>query len=168
MNIYKGSRCDEWGTPPELLEQIIHPNWNMFDVCASDENHKFPDYWKKSDNCLRRPWPIDRTCWMNPPFSSAKSFFEKAAKEAARGGQDCGHIQSLQPRYQNVAGGYFAPCFGRPLPEGSYKLRNGRWSVKERAFWKCNYLLQHGSSEVTKRAWMFVVFEAVKKAQDES
>ena len=85
MNIYKGSRCDEWGTPPELLEQIIHPNWNMFDVCASDENHKFPDYWKKSDNCLRRPWPIDRTCWMNPPFSSAKSFFEKAAKEAARG-----------------------------------------------------------------------------------
>ena len=61
---------------------------NAFDVCASAENHKFTGYWTKSDNCLKRPWPRasnGKTCWMNPPFSSAFSFFQKAAKEASEG-----------------------------------------------------------------------------------
>jgi len=83
MNIYRGGRCDEWGTPPELIEQLGLKD--MFDVCASPENHKFPDYWTKHDNCLRRPWPREQWCWMNPPFTSAYSFFQKAAKEAAEG-----------------------------------------------------------------------------------
>lgn len=86
MNIYKGGRCDEWGTPPDLLEAIGLTD--AFDVCASADNHKFPEYWTKADNCLRRPWPRKKdgkTCWMNPPFSSAYSFFQKAAKEAAEG-----------------------------------------------------------------------------------
>ena len=83
MNIYKGSRCDEWGTPPELLQAIALIN--AFDVCASAENHKFPAYWTKEDDCLSRDWPLDQWCWMNPPFSQAHTFFKKAAKEAARG-----------------------------------------------------------------------------------
>ena len=84
MNIYSGGRCDEWGTPPELIEKLGLKE-DTFDVCASDENHKFPQYWTKHDNCLRRPWPREQWCWMNPPFSSAYSFFEKAAKEADEG-----------------------------------------------------------------------------------
>lgn len=83
MNIYKGKRSDEWGTPPELLEALNIKK--SFDVCASHENHKFPGYWTKEDDCLSRDWPLEQWCWMNPPFSQAHTFFEKASKEAARG-----------------------------------------------------------------------------------
>ena len=83
MHIYKGSRCDEWGTPPELLQAIGLTD--ALDVCASAENHKFPNYWTKEDDCLSRDWPLDQWCWMNPPFSQANAFFKKAANEAERG-----------------------------------------------------------------------------------
>ena len=83
MKIYEGSRSDEWGTPPELLKEITKRD--LFDVCASAENHKFPNYWTKEDDCLSRDWPLDQWCWMNPPFSQAHTFFKKAAKEAERG-----------------------------------------------------------------------------------
>jgi phage N-6-adenine-methyltransferase len=83
MDIYKGLRSDEWGTPPELLQAIGLTD--AFDVCASAENHKFPKYWTKENNCLSRDWPLDQWCWMNPPFSQAYAFFKKAANEAANG-----------------------------------------------------------------------------------
>ena len=34
MNIYSGGRCDEWGTPPELIEKL-NLKEDTFDVCAS-------------------------------------------------------------------------------------------------------------------------------------
>lgn len=83
MNIYSGGRCDEWGTPPELITALSLKN--CFDVCATAENHKFPQYWTKDDDCLIRNWPRTRLCWMNPPFSQALSFFKKSAHEAAKG-----------------------------------------------------------------------------------
>lgn len=84
MDIYKGGRSDEWGTPPELIEKIGISD-NGFDVCASALNAKFKDYWTKEDNALSKDWPLDRVCWMNPPFSNSMVWFKKAAKEAARG-----------------------------------------------------------------------------------
>lgn len=84
MNIYEGSRCDEWGTPPELIA-ALNLKADTLDVCASAENHKFPQYWTKEDDCLEKDWPREQWCWMNPPFSKALRFFEKAAKEAAKG-----------------------------------------------------------------------------------
>ena len=85
MDIYKGGRCDEWGTQPELLEKLGIKD--AFDVCASAENAKFPEYWTVNDDALSREWPLGRVCFMNPPFSKAEAFFKKAAKEAARGVQ---------------------------------------------------------------------------------
>lgn len=83
MDIYKGGRCDEWGTPPSLLESMNLKD--AHDVCASAENRKFQSYWTKADDALSRDWPKDKVCWMNPPYSHAKQFFEKAANEAFRG-----------------------------------------------------------------------------------
>ena len=85
MDIYKGGRNDEWGTPRDILEKIDLKD--ALDVCASAINAKFTDYWTKEDNVLSRDWPLDRVCWMNPPFSEAEVWFKKAANEAARGVQ---------------------------------------------------------------------------------
>lgn len=84
MKIYAGSRCDEWGTPLELIA-LLGLKEDTLDVCASAENHKFAQYWTKEDDCLNRDWPREQWCWMNPPFSQALSFFKKAAHEAAKG-----------------------------------------------------------------------------------
>ena len=87
MKIYEGSRSDEWGTPRDLLDALglKADRLDVLDVCASADNHKFPGYWTKEDDCLSRDWPKEQWIWMNPPFSQAHAFFKKAVKEAARG-----------------------------------------------------------------------------------
>lgn len=86
MDIYKGSRLDEWGTPPKLIRVDLGLGvYDALDVCASKENHKFAAYWTETDNALTQAWPVNQLCWMNPPYSQARQFFEKAASEAARG-----------------------------------------------------------------------------------
>lgn len=67
--------------------QIAH------DVCASPETAKHKKFWTESDNCLTKDWnklaiwehdPC-QCYWMNPPFSDAMTFTEKAANEAIKG-----------------------------------------------------------------------------------
>ncbi|NBW83288.1 hypothetical protein EBR21_16180, partial [bacterium] len=85
MDIFKGEKSDEWGTPPELLIELGLGVRDALDVCASPVNKKFAEYWTKDDDCLGKEWPKNKICWMNPPFSKATSFFHKAVEEAQKG-----------------------------------------------------------------------------------
>jgi phage N-6-adenine-methyltransferase len=85
VDIFKGEKSDEWGTPPELLADLGLGIRDALDVCASPVNAKFEQYWTKDDDCLVRSWPHNKICWMNPPFSKATAFFRKAVEEAQKG-----------------------------------------------------------------------------------
>jgi len=48
MDIFKGEKSDEWGTPPELLIELGLGVRDALDVCASPVNKKFAEYWARS------------------------------------------------------------------------------------------------------------------------
>lgn len=95
------SEADNSQTPQWLINQlqeivnieIIH------DVCARENSAKAKSYWTKDDDALSQHWHdayvdsagmpkySDQNCalWMNPPFSLAGLFTEKAALEAESG-----------------------------------------------------------------------------------
>lgn len=97
MTINKGlmsSKSDEWETPQALFD-ALHEKYNfVLDVCATKENTKVDwYYWKQIDGLLS-DWTAalinegllyDGAIWMNPPYSNAKAWIEKAAKEAIKG-----------------------------------------------------------------------------------
>lgn len=81
---YKGPRLDNWGTPPELIEALKRTVGINFDLASNGTNavceecfeHPFAD-------ALYLAWPTDRVCFLNPPFSQANEFFQKAHVEVA-------------------------------------------------------------------------------------
>lgn len=83
---YKGPRLDNWGTPPELIDALKRTVGINFDLASDGANavceecfeHPFAD-------ALELPWPKDRVCFLNPPFSQANAFFRKAAEETKKG-----------------------------------------------------------------------------------
>lgn len=75
------SNTDEWGTPISLfigacVEFGITP---YLDVCATIANTKCPKFFNKENNGLMQEWNED--FWMNPPFSNAKIWIQKAFEE---------------------------------------------------------------------------------------
>jgi phage N-6-adenine-methyltransferase len=75
------SNSVEYSTPLEIVEPLINEFSITKDVCASQNNHKLPDYWTKEDNALNKDW--HGNCWMNPPFSRDLSkWVRKAYAEA--------------------------------------------------------------------------------------
>lgn len=79
MNIFKGKRTDEWGTPKGLFKYLDDRYNFTHDLAASPQNKKCKSY--SSDSLLSAWWVSGNMFWLNPPFSKAKQFYEKAAKE---------------------------------------------------------------------------------------
>lgn len=75
MNIFKGDRKDDWGTPQELFNELNQRFKFFIDLAATKKNTKCKLFYKDS---LVRTWPKKRVGWLNPPFSKAEQFFEKA------------------------------------------------------------------------------------------
>ena len=81
MNIYKGSKSDDWQTPDPFFGFLNNIFKFSFDLAASHENAKTQNYFTKEDNALLKDWnKIKGTCWLNPPFSHSKEFFQKCAE----------------------------------------------------------------------------------------
>lgn len=75
-------------TPADLI-QIVERKFGPieFDLAANAENCKGPPgaFFSKEDNSLVQGWPLDKLCWLNPPFDMANKFTTKCATEATRG-----------------------------------------------------------------------------------
>ena len=81
LPIYKGSKSDEWETPQELITRIKLFYPISFDLAATKENAKAKQCFTKADNSLKQNWDeIQGISWLNPPFSKANQFFQKAAQ----------------------------------------------------------------------------------------
>ena len=81
------STHQDWGTAPDLFEQINA--WHRIgrDVCATAENAKCPIFWTEADNCLVQDWSPPETGganFMNPPFVRVGEFVKKAWDERHR------------------------------------------------------------------------------------
>lgn len=87
------SATDEWETPQaffDALDAEFHFTW---DVAASRENRKSPNYFGPDHvavSCqdgLTAAWPTVGACWMNPPYSRGLQgrFIAKAAAERLNG-----------------------------------------------------------------------------------
>lgn len=76
------SNSIEYSTPLAIVEPLIKEFGITKDVCASQTNHKLPDYWTKEDNALTKDW--DGNCWMNPPFSRDLSKWVRKAHIEAK------------------------------------------------------------------------------------
>ena len=75
------SNSDEWGTPVNLfLGACIEFNITPYlDVCATFRNTKCPRFFNKEFDGLKQDWSED--FFMNPPFSKAKFWIQKAFEE---------------------------------------------------------------------------------------
>ena len=75
------SNSDEWGTPVSLfIGACVEFNVTPYlDVCATFQNTKCPRFFNKEFNALEQDWSED--FFMNPPFSKAKFWIQKAFEE---------------------------------------------------------------------------------------
>lgn len=80
LGFYKGARKDNWQTPPGLWKRIDKLYRFTWDLAADWDNAKCENYLDAYTNSLGVDWgSLKGTHWLNPPFSKAKEFFEKAA-----------------------------------------------------------------------------------------
>lgn len=83
---YQGPRLDDWSTPDPLIEIIAKLTGATFDLACEEHNRRFPNgFIHPRQDALLLDWPTDQVGFLNPPFSQAKPFFEKAASERWRG-----------------------------------------------------------------------------------
>jgi len=73
----KTTASDEWQTPWEIVHAL--GDFDL-DPCASNANHKAPDFYTKDEDGLAQPW--HGRVWCNPPYSQPAlyQFCEKMAE----------------------------------------------------------------------------------------
>lgn len=92
---------DDRSTPQEFVDQIAEKlgiDGFEMDPCASEENHKAPNYHTIETDGLASQWSVDgrpASCFVNPPFSDLATWIAKAAAEWAAG--NCSVIAMLLP-----------------------------------------------------------------------
>jgi len=74
------SNSDEWATPQKLFDDLNNEFDFELDVCATEENHKCPEYFTKEQDGLSKNWGGKRI-WCNPPYSQIEKWVEKAFRE---------------------------------------------------------------------------------------
>lgn len=75
-----GVSRDDWETPAEIFEPLSEEFGGFYlDVAATAENTKCPYFITKERDGLTQPWSGHN--WMNPPYSQADKWIEKAYQE---------------------------------------------------------------------------------------
>jgi site-specific DNA-methyltransferase (adenine-specific) len=75
---------DEWRTPDNLFA-FLHSHYRFtVDVAATKATAKVKRFYDRAKDGLRQAWKGE-TVWLNPPYSQAAKWVEKAAQEAANG-----------------------------------------------------------------------------------
>jgi phage N-6-adenine-methyltransferase len=74
------SSSDNWATPQEFFDVLNDEFGFTVDVCASEDNHKCPEYYTMEDNGLIQEWA--GVCWMNPLYGRTINEWIKKAYES--------------------------------------------------------------------------------------
>jgi phage N-6-adenine-methyltransferase len=73
------SNNDMWSTPQHLFD-VLNAEFNFdLDVCATEFDTKCSHFYSPEVDGLKQEW--HGTCFMNPPYSSVKTWIKKASYE---------------------------------------------------------------------------------------
>ena len=75
---------DEWPTPPDFYEMLNLEFGFTLDPCATPDNAKCARFFTQADNGLLQDW-TGEIVFVNPPYSQAIAWIEKATREARNG-----------------------------------------------------------------------------------
>ena len=75
------NKNDEWITPTSILRKALfdYDIYPYLDVCATELNHKFEQYYSKENDGLNQEW--DQNFFMNPPYSEITQWMKKAYEQ---------------------------------------------------------------------------------------
>ena len=77
------SKTDEWATPQSLFDELNNEFGFDLDPCATEENHKCPEYYTQADNGLNMAWG-GRRVFCNPPYSNISEWVAKCYTEGCK------------------------------------------------------------------------------------
>lgn len=66
------------------LEDFLGINFK-YDMAGDEQNKKAPIVFTEEHNSLRRDWPMDGWCFLNPPFAKLTLWVKKCKEQSARG-----------------------------------------------------------------------------------
>lgn len=74
-------------TPREFIKAVekYYGIKFKYDMAASEENHKAPEYFTEKDDSLSIDWPLDGWCWLNPTFINLTQWINKCLQQMRRG-----------------------------------------------------------------------------------
>jgi len=78
---------DLWQTPQALFNALEQEFDFEIDVCASEENALYSEYFSKERSALTNEWDIYNrsfSAFMNPPYSETQAFLSRASEQASR------------------------------------------------------------------------------------
>lgn len=80
------SKSDEWSTPQDFYDKLNEKYNFVYDLAATEENTKCPDFSSIESESLENSWHmINGWCWLNPPYSKCKEFVKKSYEEMELG-----------------------------------------------------------------------------------
>jgi phage N-6-adenine-methyltransferase len=121
------SKDIEYSTPISIVQPLIAEFGITRDVCASQKNHKLPDYWTKDDDAFTMDWVGN--IWMNPPFDrNLAKWVKKASDEADKHG---GNKVCLIPVRSNTK------WWAQYIPKAEIRFINGEVNFNDepRGLW---------------------------------
>lgn len=93
---------DDWGTPQALFDELDREFAFTVDAAANADNTKCPRWFgpgssDRDDALAGKPWTYRKGAyWLNPPYSLAYDFVQRAAQEI-KTMEDCAIIAMLLP-----------------------------------------------------------------------
>lgn len=84
---YESHGYDLWKTPQSVKDDLIKEFGELFDPC--------PENWDGETDGLEIEWPIERACFVNPPYSKMVHWVKKCFEQYQRG---CTVILLIPPR----------------------------------------------------------------------
>ena len=80
--INKGGSKQDYSTPKDFIEAVVSRFGPLaFDLAASADNTKAPQYFDEEDNALSRDWSkLEGNLWLNPPFSDIAPWAAKCVQ----------------------------------------------------------------------------------------
>ena len=91
-----------WETPMNVFGPLNEEFHFTFDLAASEQNTKCPEWFDEEDDAMKQEW--HGVCWLNPPYGSKghalKDWVIKSHKESKR--DDCLVVMLIPTRTNTV------------------------------------------------------------------
>ena len=75
---------DDWATPGSTLRSglALIDDMIFLDVCATEKNRQFKDYFSKETDALKQEWT--KNFFMNPPYSEVSTWMQYASHQVQK------------------------------------------------------------------------------------